>query len=185
MKFRLKTAIFISVILISGCRKQNVIENTACNDLTTIDNWTTIDFKTDYTIQVPSNYKGLGMIGFEGNTFNKSSNDGTIVLDYGYCNGLFCFDFGDTIKTELPACLQVKDELYNLLVLDKVERFCQDSKTIGVLYFTFDTIRYKNLYWNSRLYWEDKGLFKQAMQIKFSPSEIETVKEIIETIKAK
>ena len=185
MKWRKTIAIFISIISFTYCKKDNSIENTVCNNLTMVDSWTTINFKTSYTIQVPSGFKGLGMAGFEGNTFSKFSNDTTIVLEYGYCNDLFCNDFGDTLQTTVPLNIKVKDNSNNLITLDKIQRFCQNAETIGILYYSNDTISNSKLYWNSRLYWKDNGLFKQAMQIKFPASELETAKGIIETIKAK
>jgi hypothetical protein len=178
-------AILIPIISITCCKKDNSIENSSCNNLTTIDSWTTISFKTNYTIQVPSGFEGSGMAGFEGNTFLKFSNDTTIILTYEYCNELFCNDFGNTLPTAIPASIKVKDNSENLITLDKIQRFCQNTETIGVLYYSNDTISISKLYWNSRLYWKDNGLFKQAMQIKFPASGLETVKEIIETIKAK
>jgi hypothetical protein len=179
---------YLSLVLLAflmSCQKDNSIENAECNNLTTIDSWTTINFKTNYTIQVPSGFKGLGMNGFEGNTFSKFSNDTSIILTYGYSNGLFCFDFGDTLQTIMPASIKVKDNSENLITLDKVQRFCQNTETIGVLYYSEDSISNSKLYWNGRLYWKDNGLFKQAMEIKFPASELETAKEIIETIKSK
>ena len=134
---------------------------------------------------MPSGFEGLGMAGFEGNTFFKFSNDTTIILEYGYCNDLFCNDFGDTLQTTMPASIKIKDNSENLITLDKIQRFCQNSETIGLLYYSNDNVSNSKLYWNSRLYWKDNGLFKQAMQIKFPASGLETVKEIIETIKAK
>jgi hypothetical protein len=185
MRWKNIMTILIPIILITNCKKDNSIENTACNNLTTVDSWTTINFKTNYTIQVPSGFEGLGMAGFEGNTFFEFSNDTTIILEYGYCNDLFCNDFGDTLQTTMPASIKIKDNSENLITLDKIQRFCQNSETIGLLYYSNDNVSNSKLYWNSRLYWKDNGLFKQAMQIKFPASGLETVKEIIETIKAK
>src|SRR5664280_684118 len=138
----MKKIIFLLVIIAFsvGCKKDNVIENTACNNMTTIDNWLTISFKTNYTIQVPSGFKGIGMAGFEGNTFSKFSNDTTIVLEYGYCNDLFCYDFGDTLQTIIPLIIKVKDNSNNLITLNKIQRFCQNAETIGVLYYSNDSI---------------------------------------------
>jgi hypothetical protein len=178
-------AIIISILLVTSCKKDNNIENAACNNLTTIDGWTTINFKRNYTIQVPSGFEGIGMAGFEGNTFFKFSNDTTIVLTYGYCNDLFCFDFGDTLQNIIPASIKVKDNSNNLITLDKIQRFCQNAETIGVLYYSNASIPNSKLYWNSRLYWKDNGLFKQALVIKFPASGLETTKEIIESIKSK
>lgn len=183
----MKKIIFLLVIIAFSveCKKDNVIENTACNNLTTVGSWLTISFKTNYTIQVPSGFKGLGMNGFEGNTFSKFSNDTTIILEYGYCNDLFCNDFGDTLQTTIPLSIKVKDNSNNLITLDKIQRFCQNTETIGVLYYSNNSNSNSKLYWNSRLYWKDNGLFKQAMQIKFSAPGLETVNEIIETIKSR
>ena len=185
MRWKNIMTILIPIILITHCKKDNSIENTACNNMTTIDSWTTISFKTNYTIQVPSEFKGLGMAGFEGNTFSKFSNDTTIILESGYCNDLFCNDFGDTLQTTIPSRIKVRDNSNTLVTLDKVQKFCQNAETIGVLYYSNDSISNSKLYWNSRLYWKDNGLYKQAMQIKFPASELETAKEIIETIKSK
>jgi hypothetical protein len=183
----MKKIIFLLVIIAFSvaCKKDNVIENTAYNNMTTIDSWLTVSFKTNYTIQVPSGFEGSGMEGFEGNTFFKFSNDTTIILEYGYCNDLFCNDFGDTLRTTIPLIIKVKDNSNNLITLNKIQRFCQNAETIGVLYYSNDSISNSKLYWNSRLYWKDNGLFKQAMQIKFSASGLETVNEIIETIKSR
>ena len=179
--------IFLLVIIAYsvGCKKDNGIDNIACNDMATIDSWLTINFKTDYTIQVPTGFKGLGMAGFEGNTFSKFSDDNTIVLDYGYCNALFCNDFGDTLQTSLPMSIKVKDSSNNIIRLDKIQKFCQNEETIGVMYYSIESISNSKLYWNSRLYWKDNGLFKQAMQIKFPESGLEAVNEIIGTIKSR
>jgi hypothetical protein len=185
MKFGKIIAILIPIISIAYCKKDNSIENAECNNLTTVESWTTINFKTNYTMQVPSGFKGSGMDGFEGNTFFKFSNDTTIILEYGYCNDLFCNDFGDTLPTIIPVSIIVKDNSNNLIRLDKIQRFCQNAETIGVLYYSNDSISNRKLYWNGRLYWKDNGLFKQAMQIKFPASEFETAKGIIETIKSK
>jgi hypothetical protein len=171
------------IIAFIGCKKENVIDNSACNNMATIDNWLTISFKTNYTIQVPPDYKGLGMGGFEGNTFSKFSNDTTIVLDYGYCNGLFCNDFGDTLQSTIPLSISVRDNSNNLITLDKMQKFCQNTEITGILYYTNNNISSNKLYWNSRLYLLDYGLFKQAMQIRFPAKELETVNEIIGTIK--
>jgi len=153
--------------------------------MSTIDGWMTISFKTNYTIQVPSGFKGLGMAGFEGNTFSKFSNDTTIILEYGYCNELFCNDFGDTLQATIPLSIKVKDNSNNLITLDKMQRFCQNGETIGILYYTINSNSGSKLYWNSRLYWVDNGIFKQAMQVKFPASEIDTVTEIIGTIESR
>ena len=65
-----KTAIFIlTAILFTCCTKNDDVKVDNYLSLTTISGWPQIDFKTDYTIQVPVEFKGAGMQGFEGNSF--------------------------------------------------------------------------------------------------------------------
>ena len=183
----MKKIIFLLLIIAScvGCKKDNGMENSACNKLTIVNSWTKINFKANYTIQVPPGFNGLGMAGFEGNTFSKFSDDTTIILESGYCNDLFCNDFGDTLQITIPSSIKIKDNSNNLITLDKIQRFCQNEETVGVLFYSNDSFSKSKLYFNSRLYWKDNGLFKQAMQIKFPPSGLETVNKIIETIKSR
>jgi len=174
-----------ALTLITNCKKEENIEHASCNNLTTENSWSIINFKTDYSIQVPDGFKGPGMVGFEGNNFFKYSSDTSIIFEYGYCNGLFCFDFGDTLKSPIPNSIKVKDNAGNLITLNNIQKFCLNSETVGVLYYLDDLVSDNPLYWNSRLYWKDNGQFKQAMQIRFQSSGLKTVNEIIQTIKSK
>ncbi len=174
-----KTIIFFLLIIsLTGCKKDED-EQLNCIQLTTINDWTTIDFKADYTIQLPEGFEGPGMVGFEGNTFYKNSTDDKIILGYMYCGPLWCEDFGDTLQTPVPDNIQVMGNFDYLITLNKKEYFCQDSEITGVLYYSTDDIT------KSRLYWKDNGYLKQALELEFYLSELETVKSIIGTIERK
>jgi hypothetical protein len=148
-------------------------------NLTSIDGWTTINFKSNYTIQIPDGFEGIGMAGFEGNTFSKFSADNKINLFYGYCNDLFCNDFGDPLANPVPNSLQVSTNSAVLITLNKREYFYQNSEVVGVLYYSDNEIS------RGRLFWKDSSTLKAALEIDFNLSEIETVNKIIETIKTK
>jgi len=172
-----KSIIFIfAVFVLTNCKKDNN-SNSTCNNLITVKNWTTIPFKTNYTIQVPDTFVGVGMAGFEGPTFSKSSSDNKIVLWYMYSNDLFCADFGDTLQAKIPSSLTISDNLGNTSTLNMVEKFCQNSQTIGILYYSNSNIS------NGILFWKDKGFFKMALQIQFYMSDLKIAIQIIETIK--
>jgi len=171
---------FLLVFLLISCEKDDKKENFACNNLTTYNYWTKIDFKSNYTIQLPHGFDGAGMVGFEGNTFNKKSKDNKIILSYMYCSPLFCYDFGDTLQNSIPKSIQVMGSFDMPITLSDIEYFCQNSETIGVLYYSTDGDITK-----SRLYWKEHEILRQALEIEFYLSEIDTVIKIIETIKNK
>lgn len=148
-------------------------------NLASIDDWSTIAFKSNYTIQVPDGFEGTGMEGFEGNTFSKYSADYNINLNYGYCNALFCNDFGDPLGNSNPKSVQVRISSGALITLNKREYFYENSELIGILYYSGNDIS------RGRLFWKDSGVLKAALEIDFNLSEIETVNKIIGSIKIK
>jgi hypothetical protein len=179
----MKKLILFSVIfcLLFSCKKSPEKNDTpGCYTLTQIDGWPKINFKSNYTIQVPDGFDGLGMAGFEGNTFAKHSSDNKINLTYAYCdNGLFCFDFGDTLSHPAPGNIQILNNLGSSVTTNKIKYFCQNSDTVGLLYYigNYDA--------NGRLYWKDNNIFKAALDVDFLLTEMVTVDKIIGTIKVK
>jgi len=171
-----KILIFIALVfLFIGCEKSDIEDF----DLTTIYGWAKIDFKTNYTIQVPQEFLGEGMGGFEGNTFFKYSADFKIMLSAGYCSSLFCHDFGDTFKNPEPKSIQVVNTYSKRVTLDQIEYFHQKSEIMGIFYFSkTDTA-------SGRLYWKDNGVYKQALEVQFDLAKLNTINQIIETIKSK
>jgi hypothetical protein len=110
------------------------------NNLTSVDSWITINFKSNYTIQIPDGFEGIGIAGFEGNTFSKNSPDKKINLSYAYCNDLFCNDFGDPLGSSVPYSVQVKNDSGATITLNKKEYFCQNSEVKGILYYSDNEI---------------------------------------------
>jgi len=167
------------IILLAACEKNDHTENVECFNMASNDDWITINFKTNYTIQVPHEYEGPGMAGFEGNTFVTFSGDGKVYLAYGYCSSLFCYDFGDTIKSPFPKWITIKNSEGDHLVLNRSEKFCNDSNIMGIFYYSNDAIS------EGRLYWNDNDIFKQSLTVKFDLIELDTIISIIKTIKRK
>lgn len=168
----------VVIFFFIACKKDPAIR-TSCNKLTPIAGWNTIDFKTNYTIQVPVNFIGQGMTGFEGYTFSKNSPDTKITLTYSYCGPLHCNDFGDTLVNPAPAHIEAMNDKGDTISLNKTEYFCQNFQTVGILYFANDSIR------TGRLYWKDHGIMKQALELEYYPQNAGTIKKIIKSIKQK
>ena len=180
----MRKIIFLLIIITSfyGCKKDTtVIEKNSDIDynLASIDGWTTINFKSNYTIQIPDGFEGEGMGGFEGNTFFKYSADKKIKLSYGYCNDLFCHDFGDPLGNSVPKSIQVRNNSGVSITLNQRVYFYQNSEIAGILYYSDNEIS------RGSLFWKDSSILKAALEIDFNLSEIETVNKIIGTIKTK
>ena len=171
--------IILAIFLLIGCKKSDNEKDVNYYDLITINDWATIDFKTNYTIQVPNGFVGPGMVIFEGNTFFKSSVDNKIQLSAGYCNGLFCSDFGDSIKNPIPASIHVMNNYSKMVTLSQIEYFRQNTETTGIFYYSQDDTA------NGRLYWKDNGTLKDALEVEFNKSNLDTVFKIIGSIKRK
>lgn len=178
-----KISILTLLICLSGScnksEKQNNDEetNANCFKLTSFSDWVEISFKSNYSIQVPKGFVGVGMVGFEGNMFSKNSKDNKIILNSCYCNSLFCLDFGDTLTIPIPTSIQVINNLSQSISLNKMEYFCQNAETVGILYYSNDDIS------RGKLYWKNDGTFKDALEIDFYLSELDIVNNIIESIK--
>jgi hypothetical protein len=168
-------SIFLLLFLLLSCKKND----NEVNNLLTTEGWSEIDFKGNYTIQIPRDFVGVGMSGFEGNTFFKSSSDNKIKLSYAYCNSLFCSDFGDSLKSSIPQNMNIVNNYSKSVTLDHMKCFRRNSDTIGILYYsTNDPV-------HGRLYWKDKDVFKQALELEFNIAKFDTVSTIIETIRSK
>ncbi len=188
----MKNLIFLVIILLMSCKhtynegtnkninNQDTVSDSKVNFLTTVEGWDIIKFKTNYTIQTPGSFGGVGITGFEGNVFFKYSHAGDIVLQYTFCTGLFCYDFGDTLASIIPAFIKVTDYTdYTrpLRTLDIRELFKKDLDTCGILYYSAIDPSV------GKLYWKDNFFFKAALNIEFPLSKRDTVREIISTIK--
>jgi hypothetical protein len=175
-----KTAmIFLFVFLLTGCKKNDNVGDTNYFDLTSVDGWRTISFKTNYTIQVPPGFTGGLLVGFEGNSFSVSSADNKIQLSSGYSNSLAILDFGDTLKNPIPKTIQITNNFSKLITLNQIEYFHQNTDTVGILYYLKSDTSY------GRLYWKDNGELKDALEIEYNITKLDTVNKIIETIKEK
>jgi hypothetical protein len=179
----------ILAIALVACKKEKTeaeteTENPAVGEPASVSmqqntTWTTIPFKTNYTIQFPLNYTGVGMAGFEGNVFTKRRDDTTVVFKYTFCNGLRCNDFGGTLKSPAPATVEYRNG--NLIVpLDKRLAFHNaDSQRVAILYYVdWD-------YALGKLYWKENGEFREALDIMFTKARYPEVVEILKTIKRK
>jgi hypothetical protein len=167
----------LSLLFLVSCKKETTINRVECNSLKTIGDWPVISFKYNYTIQVPDTFEGDGMVGFEGPVFYKNSADNKIKLYYSYCKPLWCDEFGDTLPNTIPGSIKVMGNFDIPVTLDKTAFFCKDEESMGILYYSINDIT------KGRLYWKDNGILKQALEVEFKLSELETVKKIIETIK--
>lgn len=166
----------VLVMLFVSCRKQKTSAD--CINLTQNTSMTTVSFKSNYTIQFPADYEGSGMTGFEGNLFFKNKTNKTVAFSYIYCSPLHCEDFGrqlaqptqDTIVTHVNN---------NPVILDKKLSFCDNNSPIAVFYFNEITNA------NGVLFWNENGIYKEALSISYNNTTQQEVVDIIRTIRRK
>jgi hypothetical protein len=166
--------------MFTNCKKNEEVKVVPDFNLTTIANWPTIDFKAQYTIQVPAEFIGPGVQqGFEGNSFSKSSADGKIQLHGGFGTILGIMDFGMVLPNPVPAEVQIRNNNSELVTLDNREIFYQNAEIIAYFYYSNNTVS------KGELYWYVSNAFLSALSIDFELSELETVNKIIKSIKLK
>lgn len=173
--------LFLGIVLfLSACNDKNEDKTPTCQSLTTNNQWPTIDFKKDYTIQVPGDYKYNGYsAGFEGNTFLKASGDDKITLEAAFGTGTHFYDFGNVLSDTVPAQDQLRTHNGELMVLDHRESFCNNDEIVGYLYYSQWQVC------NGQLYWKVNDKFQAALVLEFPYTELGTIKKIISTIKIK
>ena len=171
-------SLIIILTILTSCEKKEE-EKITISDCITISqnpNWTTENFKTNYTIQFPNTYEGTGMTGFEGNIFNKNRVDDKVELKYAFCGALLCNDFGDALDVPIPNSVTAKDKDNNDIILNSKKEFCLNTNTIGILYY--------NIEMNStgKYYIKQGSDYLEGLTIYFSNTEYQEVENIIKTI---
>jgi len=173
-KFGLYMLILLS--LISACSDADDEWQNECIEIAQNPNWSTENFKTDFTIQFPDNYEGNGMVGFEGNTFSKTKEDKKIEFEYFFCTGTFCYDFGSALEEPIPSSILSERKNRNKITLDFRKEFCSDGNIIGYFYFNEAESA------TGKYYIKRDSVFLEGLSIYFDNTEIQEVESIIKTI---
>ena len=151
-----------------------------CTEAELQSSFVTENFKTEYLIQFPDDYKGIGMVGFEGNIFTKYNADTTSTFYYAYCSPVWCDDFGDAV-TELPDILTVESANGSGIVdiLENTEDFCETQEMNGRFYYD-DMNTSTGVY-----YMYVDTVWREALRIEFDPSNLNEIKLILASIHEK
>lgn len=169
--FSLLLCVFLS------CEKENAV---ACIDKRQNSDWETIVFKYDYTIQLPSDYRGIGAIGFEGFVFSKYRADSSVVLKYSYCSPTYCAPFGQLLSTpEPPSVTHIFPANRKSVILDKKVQFCEGDSVVALFYYNNPAKRF------GKLYMQVGGDFREAVEIEYNANRQSEVEAILKTIKEK
>ena len=167
------------MLIVCSCNNNDEKIEMDCAGNKQMDNWITESFKSNYSIQFPSNYIGHGMIGFEGYTFSKIRSDSLVDFRYFYCSsGFYCEDFGDSLSDPLPSSIFAYNWNYNEEVeLTKQVLFCENEDVTALLYYNIEEMAVGKLYMNiDGFYWE-------AVSVFYDINAYQEVKNILKTIK--
>lgn len=161
--------------LVSCSDRDDELQNT-CIEISQNPEWNTEDFKTNFTIQFPDNYEGVGMTGFEGNFFRKYRSDERIEFDYRFCSATYCYDFGNPLDMPIPNSITAKDRNQKEKVLSSKKEFCSNSDTIGYFYFDEEESS------TGKYFMKRDSVYLEGLTIYFSATEIQEVENLIKTI---
>lgn len=151
-------------------------EEIDCIEIFETSDWTTENFKSNYTIQFPDNYEGTGMVGFEGNFFFKNRSDDKVVIRYNYCGPLFCEDFGDSLITPNPSSVTAQDSFNNDVVLSLRKDFCLNNNIEGIFYYNEELV-------STGVYYMKQGSeYMEGLTTYFANTESQEVENIIKSI---
>jgi len=173
-KIMISLVVFLTII--ASCDKEEMPEQSDCIEMSENSNRTTEDFKTNFTIQFPNNYEGTGMVGFEGNIFNKKRIDDKVELTYSFCGSLYCDDFGDALEVLIPNSIIAKDKENNEVILNSKKEFCLNGNIKGVLYYNTELSSI------GKYYIKQDSEYLDGLTIYFNNTEYQEVENIIKTI---
>ena len=170
--------ITLSILLFAFCKKDVPITGN-CLQLGTKPNWTTVNFKAEYTIQFSSDYEGQGMVGFEGNTFYKWRVDKKVRMNYSFCSPLWCDDFGNDLDNPNSSSITITEPNGQQLILDKRKNLCNNNTTVGIYYYT------DNAYSVGKLFWKRDNKYQEALTVHYEKEFQNEVEQILKTIRTK
>ncbi len=171
----------ISLILLTfafaACKKDKIEPNKEnIIEMVTNPNFSKENFKTDFTIQFPTNYDGIGMIGFEGNTFSKARVDDKIVLKYSFCGPTYCNDFGSDLANNNATQLSITDINGQQILLTNRLNFGKNN-SIEWIYFYNQSAQSIG-----KLYGKQGNVYQEALTIYYENTLQNEVVDILKTI---
>ena len=172
--------LYISFILLIACSCNDNDEqiDMDCVENKQMDNWITESFKSNYSIQFPSNYEGQGMVGFEGNMFSKIRSDSLVELSYMYCSPLYCEDFGDTLTEPIPSSIFAYKKQNTEVELTEHVVFCLNDDKTTLFYHNMEEMAV------GKLYMKINGLYLEAVSVFYDIGAHQEIENILKTIKS-
>lgn len=132
--------LLFALCAIMSCSESNV--EALCTTSEQNSTWTAENFKTDYTIQFPSTYKGDGAAENSSYYFDKYRTDNDVRFFWRHCGVAFCDEYGLVPLTTFRETITVpSSEIFNTggyVVrndLTEYKLFCDDNGIFAVFYY--------------------------------------------------
>jgi hypothetical protein len=170
----------LTLILVS-CKKPISVEK--ASDLLSLEmsphsSWPTERFKSAFDIQVPPGYEGQGMLGFEGNIFNKHNTPDSTYLWYSYCGPLFCDDYRDVLTSSAQASVSVRMNYVDPPVtLSNRLEFTRNNQIEAILFHNNEPSLKAALF----LYYD--GSFRESLEVAGRLQHLPDIANMIRTIR--
>lgn len=174
------------ILVVAGCGSPSNpdADTTSCITMKERADWEREPFKSGYTIQIPPGYEGQGMVGFEGNTFERYLGPDAADIHYAYCDALFCSDFGDAYSADgLPSydTLITPEDVHVRITPQK--KFCRNGEAVAWLYLGTPEGSEDGADHVGRLFMLHDGLFREAVDVWFTDPYRSDVYDILASIR--
>ena len=177
MSIKILYILFI-LLIVCSCNDNDEQIDKNCVENKQMDNWITESFKSNYSIQFPSNYEGQGMVGFGGNMFSKIRSDSLVELSYIYCSPLYCEDFGAILFEPIPSSIFAYNKQNTEVELTEQVLFCQNDDETALFYHNMEDKAV------GKLYIKIDGLYLEAISVFYDIDEHQEIENILKTIKS-
>lgn len=135
-----KTILLFALCAIMSCSESNI--EALCTAWEQNQTWTAENFKTDYTIQFPSTYKGDGASTSSNYYFNKYRKNKSVRFFWTHCGVAYCSEYGylplATLRDIITASSSEISNNGSHWVrndLTEYKLFCDDSGVSAVFYY--------------------------------------------------
>lgn len=179
MKCNYTLAVLLCTILLGCGKDEDAIElPPPCLQQIIHPDWMYHHFKSAYTIQLPPASTSYTTY-FEGPIFIAFVSDSSIFMQYSFCGGSQCFEWGDILVDAQTDSIRSFGPFLGQPMLDHRLEICDSLVTTGLFYYKLGKSCVGNLY---QLH---QGNFKESLEVYFDSTDLAEVQTIMQTIRHK
>jgi hypothetical protein len=176
----MKKFIFSWVVLFFiGCSNDDEMEQqmVGCIEMEENESFEQIEFKENYTIQMPVGHSGVGLEELLGTRFESTTTLRSKFYYQYLCDVDCAIYFGENLESPVPDQVVWSSQL-PMIILDSQVEFCHADDVKAILYYNSNS----SAMTNGKLFMKVDLDFKEGLLIDFDINNLDEVKSVIKTI---